>query len=80
MSDNGKRNASREQRLAERRRLLASGPPSPCIGVCKMGDDGFCMGCIRTIDEIRNWSIMMPDQRTETLHEIQARRDQKKEK
>ncbi|MDO8960632.1 MAG: DUF1289 domain-containing protein [Methylophilus sp.] len=29
---------------------------SPCIGVCSMDDlSGLCMGCFRTIEEIRNW-------------------------
>lgn len=29
---------------------------SPCIGVCAMDDTtGLCMGCYRTIDEIRGW-------------------------
>jgi uncharacterized protein len=29
---------------------------SPCIGVCSMDDlSGLCMGCFRTIDEIRSW-------------------------
>ncbi len=29
---------------------------SPCISVCAMDDDtGFCVGCYRTLDEIRGW-------------------------
>jgi predicted Fe-S protein YdhL (DUF1289 family) len=78
MSNQEKRMTDRERRLAERRRLLSSGPPSPCIGVCKIGDDGLCMGCVRTIDEIRNWSIMMPDQRHQALVEIQERKNKEK--
>lgn len=76
---NEKRTAERERRLAERRRLLASGPPSPCIGVCKIDDEGFCMGCVRTIDEIRNWSIMLPEQRNNALQKIEERKHNKKE-
>ena len=31
--------------------------PSPCISVCKMDDARlYCLGCLRTIDEIRQWS------------------------
>ncbi len=31
--------------------------PSPCINVCKMdGQNGHCLGCLRTIDEIIAWS------------------------
>jgi predicted Fe-S protein YdhL (DUF1289 family) len=30
--------------------------PSPCLSVCKMHpDNGLCMGCLRTLDEIRQW-------------------------
>jgi predicted Fe-S protein YdhL (DUF1289 family) len=78
MSSQERSMTDRERRIAERRRLLASGPPSPCIGVCKIGDDGLCLGCVRTIDEIRNWSIMLPEQRHEALHNIAERRENKK--
>jgi nicotinate-nucleotide--dimethylbenzimidazole phosphoribosyltransferase len=30
--------------------------PSPCIGVCTVDTDGFCEGCLRTLDEIGRWS------------------------
>jgi uncharacterized protein len=31
--------------------------PSPCINVCRMDPaSGWCEGCLRTIDEIRDWS------------------------
>ena len=29
---------------------------SPCIGVCALGPDGLCGGCLRTVDEIAAWS------------------------
>ncbi len=30
--------------------------PSPCVSVCRMNpDDGLCLGCYRTIDEIMQW-------------------------
>ena len=29
---------------------------SPCIGVCRIGADGLCEGCLRTLDEIIAWS------------------------
>jgi uncharacterized protein len=29
---------------------------SPCIDICKIdGTSGFCIGCLRTRDEIREW-------------------------
>ena len=31
--------------------------PSPCISVCRMSTDrSHCIGCYRTLDEIRLWS------------------------
>jgi len=30
--------------------------PSPCVAVCKMDEAReFCLGCFRTIDELRQW-------------------------
>lgn len=32
--------------------------PSPCIGVCRIDKrDSLCSGCLRTLDEIAEWSI-----------------------
>lgn len=65
----------RERRRAERRRLLASGPPSPCNSICRMDDaTGYCIGCLRTIDEIRDWIIMMPAEREAVLKQLDLRR------
>ena len=65
----------RERRRAERLRLLASGPPSPCIAVCRLDEaTGYCEGCWRTIDEIRDWIIMLPDERHEVLQRLAERR------
>jgi len=31
-------------------------PPSPCISVCKMNPTrSHCVGCLRTLDELRMW-------------------------
>lgn len=66
---------SREERRAERMRLINSGPPSPCISVCQMDPmTGYCIGCTRTIDEIRDWIISNPDERNAILGKIAARR------
>jgi predicted Fe-S protein YdhL (DUF1289 family) len=66
---------ARQRRREERMRLLASGPPSPCISVCQMDPmTGFCVGCTRTIDEIRDWIISTPDERNSILARITDRR------
>lgn len=69
------RAAARRQRVEARRRLLASGPPSPCISVCRLDEStGWCAGCYRTIDEIRDWIIMTPDERHAVLARVAERR------
>jgi predicted Fe-S protein YdhL (DUF1289 family) len=30
---------------------------SPCKKICKIGDDGRCIGCNRTLEEIRDFGI-----------------------
>ena len=64
----------REQRRAERLRNLRAGPPSPCVSVCTIDDQtGFCLGCARTLDEIRDWLIMTPEQKHELLAVLNER-------
>ncbi|MBL8708111.1 MAG: DUF1289 domain-containing protein, partial [Rhodospirillaceae bacterium] len=47
----------------------------PCISVCQMDPlTGYCVGCTRTIDEIRDWIISTPDERNAILARIAERR------
>jgi predicted Fe-S protein YdhL (DUF1289 family) len=65
----------RQRRRAERLKMLAEGPPSPCISVCRINDhNGLCAGCFRSIDEIRDWMIMPPAERHKVLAELKQRR------
>ena len=69
------RERERLRRREERRRLLASGPPSPCISVCQIDPvTGWCVGCRRTIDEIRDWIISTPDERQRILDQLALRK------
>ncbi len=64
-----------ERRRAERRLVLASGPPSPCISICQIDEStGYCIGCWRTIDEIRDWIILPPGERHAVLARLAGRR------
>lgn len=63
---------------AEALRAQIDGPagevPSPCTGVCRMtADRRWCQGCFRTIDEIRDWSIVDEDGRRATWQRAIAR-------
>jgi len=47
---------------------------SPCISVCAMDDlSGLCLGCYRTLDEIKDWWDMTPEQQKNLLVELEAR-------
>jgi predicted Fe-S protein YdhL (DUF1289 family) len=66
---------ARERRRALRRQQLAGGPPSPCVSICRMNEaTNLCAGCFRTIDEIRDWMIMMPDARLDLLRQLDERK------
>ena len=75
VSDIEERRRRRERRRELRLRALAEGPPSPCISVCQIDDaTGLCLGCRRTIDEIRDWIIMSPEERQRLLEALALRR------
>jgi len=42
---------------------------SPCRGLCRL-NNGKCVGCLRTIDEITDWAIYEPQERREILVRI----------
>lgn len=47
---------------------------SPCVGVCTLNDaTGFCQGCYRTIEEIREWWNMSDEARAKTMSELDQR-------
>ncbi|MFZ9649417.1 MAG: DUF1289 domain-containing protein [Fluviibacter sp.] len=43
-------------------------PESPCVNICRMDTDNhYCVGCWRTLDEIRLWSTMSAEERQGVL-------------
>ena len=39
-------------------RASAENIPSPCVSVCRLDlGNSFCEGCLRTLEEIRVWSV-----------------------
>jgi predicted Fe-S protein YdhL (DUF1289 family) len=46
---------------------------SPCISVCRLDDDGRCMGCFRTSAEIAGWLGMTDDERRAVIAELPER-------
>ncbi|MDQ7980172.1 DUF1289 domain-containing protein [Paraburkholderia sp. SARCC-3016] len=48
--------------------------PSPCINICRMDDaTGWCDGCLRTIDEIANWSLYDEAAKRAVWDQLEAR-------
>jgi predicted Fe-S protein YdhL (DUF1289 family) len=49
--------------------------PSPCITVCQIDDTtGLCLGCVRNVDEIREWPILTAEEKKQILERIRERR------
>lgn len=68
-------NRRRGGRTRARRFVPDESVPSPCISVCQIDDArGYCIGCFRDVDEIRDWIIMSAAEKTEVLARIAERR------
>lgn len=68
------RAARRERRRQARLRGIDRSIPSPCISVCQLDDaTGHCIGCHRSIDEIRDWPILSAEEKRKVLSEIEKR-------
>ena len=47
---------------------------SPCVRICVVHPEArICTGCNRTMDEIRLWSKMSPEERREVMAELPSR-------
>lgn len=48
---------------------------SPCISICLLDEDtGLCRGCMRTLDEIGNWTLLSAAERSRIMASLDARR------
>jgi uncharacterized protein len=51
-----------------------SEPPSPCVQVCVVDSDGrYCLGCLRTLDEIAAWGSLSAAQKGAVLDALEQR-------
>lgn len=49
--------------------------PSPCVMVCNLDSEtGFCEGCLRSMDEIREWMILSREEKLAVLEKVDQRR------
>ncbi|ODU76200.1 MAG: hypothetical protein BGP10_10535 [Rhodanobacter sp. 68-29] len=51
-------------------------PATPCTGVCRLDDRGYCMGCRRTIEEIGRWRSMSEAERLHVMRHVLPARGQ----
>lgn len=50
-------------------------PASPCVRNCCLNDDDICLGCFRSLDEIREWTTVDQETRVLFLQRATERRD-----
>jgi predicted Fe-S protein YdhL (DUF1289 family) len=48
--------------------------PSPCLRNCCLNDDLTCLGCFRSLDEIKEWTVVDIHRRRVILQNAQQRR------
>lgn len=66
---------SRVRRRNRPKPELDTSVPSPCVMVCDIDTDvGLCRGCLRDIDEIREWIIMTRNEKLGVLAKIEQRK------
>lgn len=48
--------------------------PSPCVGVCRVNNRGFCVGCWRSREERLLWLKLDDQQKHEVMRRIAVRK------
>lgn len=51
--------------------------PSPCIGICRADEKGYCLGCFRSREERLYWLKMSDGQKQTVLRLCRIRRRKK---
>ena len=47
---------------------------SPCISVCEYDEQGYCLGCQRTEEEVRGWRDRTEQQQLDGIEMLRGRR------
>ncbi|MGC8522238.1 MAG: DUF1289 domain-containing protein [Steroidobacteraceae bacterium] len=54
--------------------LASRRPPSPCVKVCSLDEQGYCAGCLRTLEEIARWSALSAAEQWQVIAAIERRK------
>jgi len=74
-SSSGAGDGATRLRVPDRAGETQAAVGSPCINICRMDEaSGWCLGCLRTIDEITCWSVLSDGDKREVLAELAQRR------
>lgn len=48
---------------------------SPCVNICQLNPEtGYCIGCLRTLEEIADWLEMTNEEKLQVLNQLEERR------
>jgi predicted Fe-S protein YdhL (DUF1289 family) len=48
-------------------------PPSPCVSICTLDDNRVCLGCRRTLEEIRGWARLPAQEQWRIVESLKRR-------
>ncbi len=66
----------RDHLVLDERFAAAPTVPSPCISICRLDPaTGWCEGCLRTLDEIVDWSALDADAKRAVWRALPGRFD-----
>lgn len=47
---------------------------TPCINICRMDEDNrYCIGCFRTLEEIKQWATLSETERQTIMAQLDTR-------
>ena len=50
---------------------------SPCVSICRLDKNDVCMGCYRTVEEVREWYNLSNEEKQKILDAIEKRKPKK---
>ena len=45
-------------------------PESPCVSICTLDDDDYCVGCGRTLEQISRWALMSAEEQWSVVESL----------